>query len=246
MPSSKLCDHRLAAARIAAHRVDGDGIVRRHEAGIDQRPQQRHRRRSDSSRGWRPFAPSGSCRPDRARAPESRRPSRGATRNAVEASSTLGAAAPMLSISATVSLRGLVRQAEDDEVDLLHQRALGAAHPCACRRRCSSPRRRSAARRRSRMPRPVVPASPSTNTVGFVGGAGGLGLAFRLLGVESVMACSFIRLGSLVGQRIVLVLVQGLRPQRDPSIGDLSARRRRPARRAPRRSPRIGRRICAG
>ena len=42
MPSSKLGDHRLAAARIAAHRVDGDGIVRRHQARIDQRPQQRN------------------------------------------------------------------------------------------------------------------------------------------------------------------------------------------------------------
>ena len=36
-------DHRLAAAGIAAHRVDGDGIVGRQQAGIDQRPQQRDR-----------------------------------------------------------------------------------------------------------------------------------------------------------------------------------------------------------
>ena len=36
-------DHRLAAARIAADRVDRDRVVGRHDAGIDQRPQQRDR-----------------------------------------------------------------------------------------------------------------------------------------------------------------------------------------------------------
>ena len=36
-------DHGFAAAGIAAHRIDGDGIIRGHQAGIDQRPQQRDR-----------------------------------------------------------------------------------------------------------------------------------------------------------------------------------------------------------
>ena len=39
----KTFDHRLAAARIAADGIDGDGIVRRHQIRIHQRPQQRDR-----------------------------------------------------------------------------------------------------------------------------------------------------------------------------------------------------------
>ena len=125
MPSSKLCDHRLAAARIAADRVDGDGIVRRHEAGIDQRPQQRHRagriaagigdfsRRLDLvgliGREFRKtIGPVGSD-------PKRRR--------GVEHLGRLGAHA----VDQRDGLfRGIVRQAEDDEIHLLHQRLLGA------------------------------------------------------------------------------------------------------------------------
>src|SRR5260370_2148380 len=36
-------DHGLAAARITAHRIDGDRIVRRHQPGIHERPHQRYR-----------------------------------------------------------------------------------------------------------------------------------------------------------------------------------------------------------
>src|SRR6478735_6285230 len=36
-------DHGLAAAGIAAHCIDGDRIILRQQAGIDQRPQQRDR-----------------------------------------------------------------------------------------------------------------------------------------------------------------------------------------------------------
>src|SRR3954447_22704666 len=43
-------DHRLAAARITAHRIDGDRIVGRHETGIDEGPDQRHRTRGVAAR----------------------------------------------------------------------------------------------------------------------------------------------------------------------------------------------------
>jgi len=43
-------DHRFAAARIAAHRVDGYRVVHRHQSGIHERPQQRHRARRIAAR----------------------------------------------------------------------------------------------------------------------------------------------------------------------------------------------------
>ena len=118
-------DHRLAAARIAAHRVDGDGIVRRQQAGIDQRPQQRNAAGriaagiGDFSRGpdlvglvRREFR--------KAVSPVGGDPKR---RRRVE---HLGSRSAHAVDQGNGFLRGIVRQAEDDEIHLLHQRPLGA------------------------------------------------------------------------------------------------------------------------
>ena len=118
-------DHRLAAARIAAHRIDGDGIVRRHQTGIDQRPQQRDRAGRIAA-GIRDF-PRG---PDlvglvrrefrKAVGPVGRDAKR---RRGVQHLGRRGAHAVD---QRDGLLRGIIRQAEDDEVHFLHQRALGA------------------------------------------------------------------------------------------------------------------------
>ena len=121
----KTRDHRLAAARIAAHRVDGDGIVRRHEARIDQRPQQRNAAgRIAAGIGDLPRGPDlvGLVRREfgKAVSPVAGDPKR---RRRVE---HLGRRSAHAVDQGYGFLRGIVRQAEDDEIHLLHQRPLGA------------------------------------------------------------------------------------------------------------------------
>ena len=119
------CDHRLAAARIAADRVDGDGIVRRQQAGIDQRPQQRDRAgRIAAGIGDFPRGPDlvGLIRREfrKAVGPVAGDAKR---RRGVQ---HLGRRSAHAVDQRDGLLRGIIRQAEDDEIDLLHQRALGA------------------------------------------------------------------------------------------------------------------------
>ena len=121
----KTRDHRLAAARIAAHRVDGDGIVRRQQAGIDQRPQQRNAAgRIAAGIGDFSGGPDlvGLVRREfgKAVSPVGGDPKR---RRRVE---HLGSRSAHAVDQGNGFLRGIVRQAEDDEIDLLHQRPLGA------------------------------------------------------------------------------------------------------------------------
>ena len=120
----KTRDHRLAAAGISAHRVDGDGIVRRQQPGIDQRSQQRHRAgRITAGIGNLPCGLDlvGLVRRELGKAigPVGRDAERGG-----------GVEHPRPPRPHAVDQRDrflcrIVRQTEDDEIDLLHQRPLG-------------------------------------------------------------------------------------------------------------------------
>ena len=117
-------DHRLAAAGIAAHRVDGHRIVIRHQAGVDQRPQQRDRAGRVAA-GVR-YLPR---RPDPLRllrlelgeavGPAGRDAMRG--RSVQHLRRRIAHAVDHRDSFA----RRRVRQAEDHQIHLLHQRALG-------------------------------------------------------------------------------------------------------------------------
>ena len=117
-------DHGLAAARIAAHRIDGDGIVRRHQPGIHQRPQQRHRAGRIAARvrdfPRRPYLV-GLIRREfrKAVGPVAGDAKR---RRCVQ---HLGCGRSHAVDQRNGLSRGVIRQAEDDEVHLLHQRPLG-------------------------------------------------------------------------------------------------------------------------
>ncbi len=116
-------DHRLAAAGIAAHRIDADGVVRGHHTGIHERPQQRHRAGRITA-GVRDF----SRRPDlvglvgrefrKTIGPVAGDPK---GRRRIQ---HLGAGSSHAVDQRDRLARGVIRQAEDDEVHLLHQRAL--------------------------------------------------------------------------------------------------------------------------
>ena len=182
MPSSKLGDHRLAAAGVAAHRVDRDRIVGRHQARVDQRPEQRDRAGRIAA-GVRDLP----RRPDlvgliRRRAPGNRRSSR-ARRDAPSTHPAPSAPAlPMPSISATVS-----RAAASGRQRMTRSTSSISARLAAASLRFSGAMLFTATSpcwsRRVRMPSPVVPDSPSTKTAGFVTAVGGR-LALRPLGVD--------------------------------------------------------------
>jgi len=117
-------NHRLAAARIAAHRVDADGIVGRHETRIDKRPEQRHRTGRIAS-GIGNFARS----PDLAGlvGREFGKTVHPIGRDAMRRGSIehLGRRCTHSVDECRRLLRGRIREAKNDEVHLLHQRALG-------------------------------------------------------------------------------------------------------------------------
>ena len=156
-------DHRAPAAAVAADGVDGDRVVR---AGSG-----RHRpaggsgrwRRSDSSRDWRPGAPRRSPRPGRAPAPESRRPSpappdaRSRRRAPAARPRPWRRPAPRSRARASSGRQSTTRSTSPSRARL----AAGSLRRSGSMLLRSTP---ATARSRSRMPRPVVPASPSMNT----------------------------------------------------------------------------------
>ena len=166
MPSSKLCDHRLAAAGIAAHRIDGDGIIRRQQTGIDQRPQQRDRagriaagigdfsRRPDLvgliRREFRKaVGPVAARRETPSKHPAPWAPQRPCCRSARRSPSRPSSGRQRMTRS-TSSISARLAAAS-----LRFSSAMLFTVTSLCR---SS---------RSRMPSPVVPDAPSTNTAGF-------------------------------------------------------------------------------
>ena len=96
-------DHGLAAAAVAADRVDGERVVGRHEPGCDQRMQQRDRAGGVAARighgRWR----AGSRPPGPGRARESRRPSPARPDAPSRHRGSSGPSAPRSAASRTVS-----------------------------------------------------------------------------------------------------------------------------------------------
>ena len=129
-------DHGLAAARITAHRIDGDGIVRRQQPGIHERPQQRHRAGRIAARvrdfPRRPYLV-GLVRREfrKAIGPV------GGDAKGGRCVQHLGGGRSHAVDQRNRLSRGLIGQAEDDEVHFLHQRALGPRILALCPRRCS-------------------------------------------------------------------------------------------------------------
>src|ERR1700676_681665 len=119
------CDHRLPAARIAADSVDGEGIVRRQNSGVRKGAGERDRacwiaaRIGDFPR--RPYLVGLIRRELRKTVGPVARDAKG--RRCVQHLGCRGAHA----VDQRNGLsRGFIRQAEDDEIHLPHQRTLGA------------------------------------------------------------------------------------------------------------------------
>ena len=160
-------DHRSAAAGIAADRVDRDRIVGRNDAGIHQRANQANRTgRIAAGIGDLPgigdslglallhFRESHTPSPDARDAPCWHR-----------AASALRCPSHPPAPPPRAPLRRVGRARRGRPAAIMSRRAAGSRR-CSLRRLLRSIS--ANARRRSRMPSPVVPASPSMNTLGLV------------------------------------------------------------------------------
>ena len=171
-------DHRPAAAGVAADRVDGDRVVGRDDAGIDQRTDQADRAGGIAA-GIGHLARARRCaRPGPAPSPESHRPSPGAPgaqcwRPAASAPRCPARRpAPPTSRAASSGRHRIP--------DRPPPSCRGAPPgPCGGRPAMLLSATSGSPRRRSRMPSPVVPASPSMNTLGLVGHCRSSGLRHR-------------------------------------------------------------------
>ena len=156
-------DHRFATAGITADRAYRDRVVGRDDPRLDERAQQTDGAGRVTT-GIGDFArqrirPGRSGHFGKAVGPLGIHPVRGA---GVEQFRRVGAQPP--SQRGCLS-RGIVRQAQDDEVDaaIMSCRAAGSLRRAAGRLRHPISGTFSS---RCRMPRPVVPASPSMKTLG--------------------------------------------------------------------------------
>ena len=160
-------DHRLAAARIAAHRVDGDRVIGGDQPGVDQRPDEADRPGRIAAGVGDPAGVGDALalagrHLGKAVFPVRVDPVRGAGVEELwrRGAETVGQRRRFLG--------GGIRQAQDDEVDLRHDVASRGGVLAVRLRQTPQRDRRQRLEACTDADDPVVPASPSMNTLGLL------------------------------------------------------------------------------